>query len=525
MSAFYNISSSLRMFLQILLYLGIAAQIVTVILGFFSRLSRHGVNRSLFEIGIAWHLVVLNLCVGLVQINAPMNMVVEPYPALRATSALVPLLGVPLLLSGHQLSDLLAIFCLTLSLPFSDNLLGQQFPYFLIFLSLLLCTRSLVQLLQLYTDIRSSISRFSMKEAFDTFPEGLAFARNHGDNILINRRMREIMKEKGLLPIPRDSGLRRNFRRMIKEERIQARKEGNHIFDLNHLSQALFPEREKKHDKKKAVNKSRSQDLLLTDKTREKARGHRDELQTFSSGERVYRYSDEIFKIGRRDYRQFLVSDITAESRLIMQVQEKNQELQKSNADLEDLISKIEEIETEKETRRMRNRIHDVMGQRLSILHGSLQEMDLKNTPPPDELLTLLEGILNDLHEPTRFDGELRFNNIRNTAEIVGTKLLRQGELPRDPEISRVFLQVLREAVTNAIRHGRAKTVWADFEETAEEVSLSIRNDGSRPEAPFSEGEGIQGMRHKLEEIHGELEIDTSGDFSMKIRVAKVPPA
>ena len=43
MSAFYNISSSLRMFLQILLYLGIAAQIVTVILGFFSRLSRNGV--------------------------------------------------------------------------------------------------------------------------------------------------------------------------------------------------------------------------------------------------------------------------------------------------------------------------------------------------------------------------------------------------------------------------------------------------------------------------------------------------
>lgn len=497
MTEFYYVSSQWRMIIQILLIFGIVSEMVTLIMIFFLRAEKQRWFRVLFEAGIIYFFFVINLSIGLIQINAPNNLVVEPYPIMRAMSVIVPILGMPILMLQHQQMDLVAIFSLILALPFMDAFMPGKQVYLISFIVLLLFSRAAIQLVLAYRDVRRDISRFSVKEAFDTFPEGLAIGKEHGGILLINQRMRSIMQEKGLTPGQRSSRLRISFRRMMRREALAKR-------DQDKESKTLFSWLldEKQKDKK----------------VQEKERA----LQTFSSAGKVYRYKEEAFELGNEDCRQILVNDITKEDQLIHEIKQKNAELQESNQQLMTLLSNIEEIETEKESSRMRNRIHDIMGQRLSILHGTLQQMDRKATPPPlEELIDLLEDMVYDLREPELFHAENRFRYIQNTAEIVGTKLIKEGEIPEDEKIANVLLQVLREAVTNAIRHGQADLIRSKFFEDEEKWYLEIVNNGAAPVNRLKEGEGIRGMRHKLESISGSLEIRSDEYFSLSIEVPK----
>jgi anti-sigma regulatory factor (Ser/Thr protein kinase) len=50
--------------------------------------------------------------------------------------------------------------------------------------------------------------------------------------------------------------------------------------------------------------------------------------------------------------------------------------------------------------------------------------------------------------------------------------------LEQDPILARCFLEVVREAVTNAIKHGEAPRVWVEAELAVDRLKLSIINDG-----------------------------------------------
>jgi nitrate/nitrite-specific signal transduction histidine kinase len=53
--------------------------------------------------------------------------------------------------------------------------------------------------------------------------------------------------------------------------------------------------------------------------------------------------------------------------------------------------------------------------------------------------------------------------------------------LEQDPILARCFLEVLREAVTNAIKHGEAPRVWVEADLDMDRLRLSIINDGRDP--------------------------------------------
>lgn len=487
MSYFYEVSPVLRTLIQIFLFLSVTLEIALIINYSFLRREEGSKCYLLFELGIAWHFAVLNLCIGMVQITEPKNLLINPYPILRNLSIIAPISGMPLLLKERRNIDLLAIFALTFSLPFLESSLGTWYVNQFLIFNVFLFIRAFSELTRNYRYLRMNFSRFSMKQAFDTFPEGLAIGRHHGNIFISNQKMRKIMSDKGLIPDTRTSGIRVAFRRMMKQESLDYR-DGK--IDEPNIS-------------------------LVLEESEDKLRG-------FQNKGYIYRYGEEIFKIGRKEYVQILLSDITAESNLIFKIREKNRELGESNRQLLSMIQNIEAIELDKERQRMRNRIHDVMGQRLSILHFSLQNIDEKEEVPLDDLIRLLGDMVEDLNEPEHFNAESRYQHIENTAAIVGTELRKKGQIPADEEVAIICLQILREAVTNAIRHGKAATILAEFSQDDEYYYLNISNDGEIPETHLVEGEGIRGMRNKLVPLAGSLEIDTSDHFRIAIRIPRL---
>lgn len=103
-------------------------------------------------------------------------------------------------------------------------------------------------------------------------------------------------------------------------------------------------------------------------------------------------------------------------------------------------------------------------------------------------------------------DTEDANTNLQNLIKIHkknGTNISITGNLPKNKEISRVLFEIIREATTNAIKHAGSKNVYVYITETLEEITMTIKNDGKKPNEFITENEGIKGMRRKVSKLNG----------------------
>lgn len=90
-----------------------------------------------------------------------------------------------------------------------------------------------------------------------------------------------------------------------------------------------------------------------------------------------------------------------------------------------------------------------------------------------------------------------------------------------NPLVADAVLRLAQEALTNAARHGDANTVWLDIDTDAHGVRIDIRDDGQRSER-IREGNGITGMRERLAELQGQLELARTDAGGMHL-IARLP--
>ncbi|CAM5694439.1 hypothetical protein AQI96_37540 [Streptomyces canus] len=90
---------------------------------------------------------------------------------------------------------------------------------------------------------------------------------------------------------------------------------------------------------------------------------------------------------------------------------------------------------------------------------------------------------------------------------------LPEGELPRlDGATRRELLHVVREAVTNSIRHSGAKEITLQVDVTGTELDVAVRDDGAGfdPSQPTPGHLGLESMSRRTERVGGRLRIESS---------------
>jgi two-component system, NarL family, sensor histidine kinase DesK len=93
------------------------------------------------------------------------------------------------------------------------------------------------------------------------------------------------------------------------------------------------------------------------------------------------------------------------------------------------------------------------------------------------------------------------------------------GAVALSPDQERTLALALREAVTNIIRHARAKRCRIALANSGDVLTLTIEDDGVGGDA--SEGAGLSGMRARLAEVGGTLERDLRHGTCLTLRVPK----
>jgi two-component system sensor histidine kinase DesK len=174
-------------------------------------------------------------------------------------------------------------------------------------------------------------------------------------------------------------------------------------------------------------------------------------------------------------------------------------------------IAKIAERE------RIARDLHDLLGHTLSVivlkseLASKLAERDpARATREIREIERIARESLQEVRSAVRgyrstgLEGELAGVSLAcEAAQIKLETYITPLELEWAAEQTLAF--VLREAVTNAIRHANAKHLWVGLERVGDRARLSVWDDGS---GRITEGNGLRGMRERLEFVGGALEIN-----------------
>jgi two-component system sensor histidine kinase DesK len=179
----------------------------------------------------------------------------------------------------------------------------------------------------------------------------------------------------------------------------------------------------------------------------------------------------------------------------------------------------IEHLAQVAERERIARDLHDVLGHTLSVvvlkseLAGKLVGSDGERARQEiGEVEQIARQALSEVREAIRgYRAEgigIEIARARRTLGAAGVSLDCRGEGVRlDPAHESVLSLVLREAVTNILRHAGASRCRLELTADQGRTLLHVEDDGRG--AIGHEGNGLRGMRERIEALGGRLEIDS----------------
>ncbi len=203
------------------------------------------------------------------------------------------------------------------------------------------------------------------------------------------------------------------------------------------------------------------------------------------------------------------------------QLSQARDELRRVNSELRATQSLLTENTRIAERVRIARELHDLVGHHLTALTLNLEVashlIDGKALEHVHQARSVARLLLSDVREVV---SEMRSNDAVNLASAL-QKLVEGVPQPKihleippgfsvtDPQRAQVLLRCAQEVITNAVRHAQAKNLWLSLEIQGGELHLTAKDDGQGMAQPRI-GNGLSGMRERLRQLGGGLDLDTA---------------
>ena len=173
--------------------------------------------------------------------------------------------------------------------------------------------------------------------------------------------------------------------------------------------------------------------------------------------EQICLFTCGVSRMGGHACRWVAAVDVTERERVVAELAQATRALEEAGVELRASLADVDEVARNEALAAMRSRVHDVVGQRLSILHRYLEDGADEETF--GQVAALIEGTAEELRGTGEPDAAAGLAGVVDAFALAGVEVRVEGGLPRDAGVAGLFVQVVRECATNAVRHGRARTV------------------------------------------------------------------
>ena len=188
----------------------------------------------------------------------------------------------------------------------------------------------------------------------------------------------------------------------------------------------------------------------------------------------------------------------------------------------------IEHLAKVAERERIARDLHDVLGHTLSliIVKSELAAKLMERYPERakqdvEDIQRAAREALTEVRSTIRgyrtegLDHELK--RAAKALESAGVNVQSESDkMSLSPAQESVVAMLLREAVTNVVRHAQAQNCMLRLQPANGDCLLEIKDDGRGGQ--HIEGNGLRGMRERIEALGGTLERDTTAGTRLTIR-------
>jgi PAS domain S-box-containing protein len=237
------------------------------------------------------------------------------------------------------------------------------------------------------------------------------------------------------------------------------------------------------------------------------------------------RRSEERF----RNLSETLEAEVRARTR---ELEQRNAQVVQGAESLRDLSRRMMQVQDE-ERRHIARELHDSAGQVLAVLGMNMgqlaQQVRQELRPAAQEILQLVQQLTQELrtmsyllHPPlldeiglsAALNWYVQGVTERSQIDIRLTISENLGRLPAELEL--ILFRLVQECLTNVHRHSGSKSATINVAREGDSVSLEVQDQGHGipPERlaeiqTYASGVGIQGMRERVRQFHGEMSIES----------------
>jgi signal transduction histidine kinase len=242
-----------------------------------------------------------------------------------------------------------------------------------------------------------------------------------------------------------------------------------------------------------------------------------------------------------------------AQKELEATVEQRTAELDKANRSLRDLTARLLHFQDE-ERRRIARELHDSVGQTLAALSMNLSSVgaDIQRLTKTAAAVADSESLVKEMSKDIRTISYLLHPPLLDEAGLASALrwyvegLTARSEIRVDLEVPDDFdrlhrdletaiFRVVQECLTNVHRHSGSPVAKIRLRRSANDVQLEVQDEGKGiPAEKLSEmassgmpGVGIRGMRERIHQLGGSLEIRSGGKGTavvVKLPLANVVP-
>lgn len=334
---------------------------------------------------------------------------------------------------------------------------------------------SLFTLLNLFITIvlirnrKNTISKRSIKEAFDDLPCGICFYEASGVTRLVNSK-------------------RNDFSIRITGEYL--------------------------------LNGKKFISILTDENIKRNSLSHQEEEEyIISLDDHVYSFRRREHQLSDKSLYEIIATDITRKHQLSRELNKKNKELSSFNRRMRQYGETIEELTIEKETLSAKRNIHDKLGKLLIL---SRQSLDKDRTEEEKEvLLSTWKNTLIAFESMKENESNDTYDELFKAAKDIGISIIFSGRRPESRKGKKIAAKAIIECMTNTIKHAKGNEVYVSFKERNRFIEIQITNNGEQPKEEIKEGGGLSSLRLLIEREGGSMQIISFPRFEMNITIEK----
>ena len=219
-------------------------------------------------------------------------------------------------------------------------------------------------------------------------------------------------------------------------------------------------------------------------------------------------------------YTEIKAVDVTQLYYKSKELETENSALEEANARARRLYADMDEIVREKETLAMKMKVHDDIGQcllasRKLLIEDAPADEYKKNCRRWEEALQIIRIADRSQYGTVSVSLENTLEELISSASEIGVTISIEGSLPENRRNAYMMIVAMRECLTNIVRHAEGTEMYVEIGTEKGEDRITITNNGRRPEKEITEGGGLSGLRHSMENMGGALRIESVPEFRL----------